>query len=178
MQSQKPTFNMYTSLSIQLTCEFHGILDYVINRVYGLLLIGEKYSLLGRASFQVIAPWLRLVSREGPDSITPIRTLPSPLRAPVCMMRATPRVPRTVWDQMTGSTRDQAPETRGTVGTTSISVEVGDTTFICVIVIFEVTNRISGKVGTLTLIEYQIRDYQYLSGGSDADLYRMYVCNS
>lgn len=31
MQSQKPTFNMYTSLSIQLTCEFHGILDYVIN---------------------------------------------------------------------------------------------------------------------------------------------------
>lgn len=83
---------------------------------------------------------------------------------------------------MTGSTRDQAPETRGTVGTTSISVEVGDTTFICVIVIFEVTNSISGKVGTLTLIEYlykdQIRDYQYLSGGSDADLYRMYVCNS
>lgn len=64
------------------------------------------------------------------------------------------------------------------MGTTSISVEVGDTTFICVIVIFEVTNSISGKVGTLTLIEYQIRDYQYLSGGSDADLYRMYVCNS
>lgn len=57
-------------------------------------------------------------------------------------------------------------------------MEVGDTTFICVIVIFEVTNSISGKVGTLTLIEYQIRDYQYLSGGSDADLYRMYVCNS
>lgn len=68
------------------------------------------------------------------------------------------------------------------MGTTSISVEVGDTTFICVIVIFEVANSISGKVGTLTLIEYlykdQIRDYQYLSGGSDADLYRMYVCNS
>lgn len=37
------------------------------------------------------------------------------------------------------------------------------------------TNSISGKVGTLTLIEYlykdQIRDYQYLSGGRDADLY-------
>lgn len=41
------------------------------------------------------------------------------------------------------------------------------------------TNSISGKVGTLTLIEYlykdQIQDYQYLSGGRDADLYRMYV---
>lgn len=57
---------------------------------------------------------------------------------------------------MTGSTRDQAPGTQGTVGTTSISVEVGDTlTYnICVIVIVEVTNSISGKVGTLTLIEY------------------------
>lgn len=49
---------------------------------------------------------------------------------------------------MTGSTRDQAPGTQGTVGTTSISVEVGDTlTYnICVIVIVEVTNSISGKV--------------------------------
>lgn len=84
------------------------------------------------------------------------------------------------------------------MGTTSISVEVGDTTFICVIVIFEVTNSISGKVGTLTLIEYlyirirfritntsvevgmltciecmclSSRKYHYLSGFRDTDLW-------
>ena len=90
-----------------------------------IICVGEKDNPQGRVCCLDTVPWQPLVSRGGPGFTTPTRTPPCPARAPVCMTRATRLVSRTACARTTGSTRGQGPVIPETVGTTSISVEVG-----------------------------------------------------
>ena len=93
-----------------------------------IICVGEMDNPQQRVCCLDTVPWQPLVSRGGRGFTTPTRTLPCPARVPVCMTRATRLVSPTVCARMTGSTRGRDPGTPETVGTTSISVEVGQST--------------------------------------------------
>lgn len=93
-----------------------------------IICVGEKDNPQRRVCCLDTVPWQPPVSRGGRGFTMPTRTPPCPARVPVCMTRATRLVSRTACARMTGSMRGRGPVIPETVGTTSISVEVGQST--------------------------------------------------